>query len=429
MSIKLRVSILGGFVLIASVLLSSYAAYGWEMIPNRGVLKFPRMEAIGHISKEKMTDVGKIISVEHELSDFVGEGEIVYINIGEEAGVHEGEEFRIFRNIRIREPKIGYLVAWVGRLKVLTVEKGFSKAVIVKDFRAINIGDSLAKFDPNDPKLSTEIKLKRRTSPLDGHILMVDENRAFFGKGDVIYFNRGFRDGVEVGNCFVIYRLPGQGIVGLLETMQDVSRKKDQQAAPSMIINVGEMVVLSAQQTNATSLVIKGKVPMTRGERFTTVPCGWEHMEVESEEELVKEEETVAALPKEEPPTEEVEKIQEPEAEVKAFPEKDVNFDFDRYNLTEEAREILGEKAAWLKTNPDIKVLIEGHCDERGTNAYNLALGERRAAAVEQYLIELGIAKERLSTISYGEEMPLDPDSSEAAWTKNRRAHFVIETE
>jgi peptidoglycan-associated lipoprotein len=167
---------------------------------------------------------------------------------------------------------------------------------------------------------------------------------------------------------------------------------------------------------------------MATGEKFTaTTPCEWEAMQIkEPEKEIVKEEVAVAALPKEEAPLEEEkERIQEPEA--KAFPEVDVLFNFDRYALTDDSREILKEKADWLEMNGDIRVLIEGHCDERGTNAYNLALGERRAAAVKRYLIQLGIDEERLSTISYGEEMPLDPSTNEAAWAINRRVHFVIE--
>ena len=109
-----------------------------------------------------------------------------------------------------------------------------------------------------------------------------------------------------------------------------------------------------------------------------------------------------------------------------AFVNEDIHFAFDSFLLDAEAERILGDKAAWLQDNADASVQIEGHCDERGTSAYNLALGERRANAVQQYLMVLGIAADRLSTISYGEEQPLDPGHDEAAWSRNRRAHFVI---
>ncbi len=105
---------------------------------------------------------------------------------------------------------------------------------------------------------------------------------------------------------------------------------------------------------------------------------------------------------------------------------KDIHFDFDRYEVRREDEEILKEDAAWLKKNPRMKVQVEGHCDERGTVEYNLALGERRASYAKQYLVSLGIASDRISTISYGKERPLDTGHNEEAWAKNRRVHFVV---
>jgi peptidoglycan-associated lipoprotein len=108
------------------------------------------------------------------------------------------------------------------------------------------------------------------------------------------------------------------------------------------------------------------------------------------------------------------------------FENEDILFEFDSASLSAEAQEILRAKAAWLKANPGARVIIEGHCDERGTNEYNLALGDRRAFSAKSFLVDLGIADSRLTTISYGEEQPVDIGSSEDAWAKNRRAHFVI---
>ncbi|UCD86162.1 MAG: peptidoglycan-associated lipoprotein Pal [Deltaproteobacteria bacterium] len=103
-----------------------------------------------------------------------------------------------------------------------------------------------------------------------------------------------------------------------------------------------------------------------------------------------------------------------------------VYFDFDEYILTEEARETLNENAEWLREHPGAKIQIEGHCDERGTVEYNLALGQKRAESTRDYLVTLGIDNKQMSTISYGEEVPADPDHNEQAWVKNRRAEFVI---
>jgi peptidoglycan-associated lipoprotein len=108
------------------------------------------------------------------------------------------------------------------------------------------------------------------------------------------------------------------------------------------------------------------------------------------------------------------------------FENEDILFEFDSASLSAEAQEILRAKAAWLRENPRARVMIEGHCDERGTNEYNLALGDRRAFSSKSFLVDLGIADSRLTTISYGEERPLDSRSTEDAWAQNRRAHFVI---
>jgi len=101
-----------------------------------------------------------------------------------------------------------------------------------------------------------------------------------------------------------------------------------------------------------------------------------------------------------------------------------IHFDFDQYVLTSEAKDTLARNAELLKAAPSIKVQIEGHCDERGSDEYNLALGEKRALATKNYLASLGVATDRMSIISYGEEIPLDPAHTEAAWAKNRRADF-----
>lgn len=103
-----------------------------------------------------------------------------------------------------------------------------------------------------------------------------------------------------------------------------------------------------------------------------------------------------------------------------------IYFNFDRYDLSAEAQAILVNNSNFLKTNADQKVRIEGYCDERGSDEYNLALGERRALATQKYLESLGVAKDRLNVISYGEEMPLDPAQNEAAYSMNRRAEFKV---
>jgi peptidoglycan-associated lipoprotein len=106
-------------------------------------------------------------------------------------------------------------------------------------------------------------------------------------------------------------------------------------------------------------------------------------------------------------------------------PLRDIFFDYDSFDLDDSARQTLQENAEWLKDHPTTRVEVEGHCDDRGTVEYNLALGAKRAAAAKHYLVDLGISGDRITTISYGEELPICTEESEDCWARNRRAHFV----
>jgi len=107
-------------------------------------------------------------------------------------------------------------------------------------------------------------------------------------------------------------------------------------------------------------------------------------------------------------------------------PLSDINFDFDSSAISPDARKILNANADFLLKNKVSSIVVEGHCDERGTAEYNMALGERRAQETKKYLVNLGINASKITTISYGNERPLDTGSNEEAWAKNRRAHFVV---
>ncbi|MFH1489047.1 MAG: peptidoglycan-associated lipoprotein Pal [Pseudomonadota bacterium] len=122
----------------------------------------------------------------------------------------------------------------------------------------------------------------------------------------------------------------------------------------------------------------------------------------------------------------ELERAQKLRGEIQVFESEHIYFDFDKSELKEPAKAVLIKKAGWLRENPKYMVRIEGHCDERGTNEYNLALGERRANAAWKFMNALGVSGDRLSTISYGEERPADPGHKETAWSKNRRDEFKL---
>ena len=165
------------------------------------------------------------------------------------------------------------------------------------------------------------------------------------------------------------------------------------------------------------------------------VMAGCPKKTVVKEEALAKREaeQTKGMKPKEEQGAKEFERSlvakKEPGIEGEVFESKllkDIHFDFDKYDIRPGDAEILKGNAALLKKYPKVKIQIEGHCDERGTIEYNLALGERRANSTMKYLTSLGMPADRISTISYGKEKPLDPGHNEEAWAKNRRAHPIV---
>ena len=112
--------------------------------------------------------------------------------------------------------------------------------------------------------------------------------------------------------------------------------------------------------------------------------------------------------------------------EVRAFEAQGIYFDFDKSEIKADAKAVLEKKAAWLRANSSYKVKIEGNCDERGTNEYNLALGDRRAKSAQKFLNALGISMDRMSTISYGEEKPVCKEKNEKCWAQNRRDDFKL---
>ncbi|MEW6410116.1 MAG: peptidoglycan-associated lipoprotein Pal [Nitrospirota bacterium] len=157
--------------------------------------------------------------------------------------------------------------------------------------------------------------------------------------------------------------------------------------------------------------------------------CAKKVVKEEPAKEVVKE---AAPAPKEAPKPAPAPVAEKPIVEAKrvAVEEapalKDIHFDFDKYNIRDDAKPVLEKNAEWLIKNKNVKIQIEGHCDERGTSEYNMGLGERRAKSTKDYLVKLGVDANRITTISYGKERPLCTEKNEACWQKNRRSHFVV---
>ncbi|MGC0773454.1 MAG: peptidoglycan-associated lipoprotein Pal [Candidatus Acidiferrum sp.] len=196
------------------------------------------------------------------------------------------------------------------------------------------------------------------------------------------------------------------------------------QANPSSI-NKGDSSTLSWTSTDATTLTIspevgavtaQGSTKVTPSDSTTyTITASGPGGSADSSARV-----TVTAPPP--PPVE-----QGPSDEELFLKEvKDAYFDFNKADIREDARTALGQTADFLRNHPQIKVTIEGHCDERGSTEYNLVLGDRRAAAVKAYLVSLGISADRMNTVSYGKEKPFCTESNEECWQSNRRGHFVM---
>lgn len=158
--------------------------------------------------------------------------------------------------------------------------------------------------------------------------------------------------------------------------------------------------------------------------------CAKKVVKEEPAKEVVKE---AAPAPKEAPkPTPPAPVAEKPIVEAKRVAVEeapalaDIHFDFDKYNIRDDAKPILEKNASWLIKNKNVKIQIEGHCDERGTSEYNMGLGERRSKSTKDYLVKLGVDANRITTISYGKERPLCTEHNEACWQKNRRSHSVV---
>jgi peptidoglycan-associated lipoprotein len=195
------------------------------------------------------------------------------------------------------------------------------------------------------------------------------------------------------------------------------------------------MIVSCAQKTTT----VEPEKPAVTEEKKEAEETKEEQVEKKTEEAKAptpeREEKKVEVAREEEekePEKETPKKVEVKQAEVdvdlgmRTFEGEKIYFDYDKSELKPEARFVLKRKAEWLRNNPEFSARIEGHCDERGTNEYNLALGERRANAAWRFLNALGISGSRLTTISYGEERPADPEHNQDAWSKNRRDEFRL---
>jgi peptidoglycan-associated lipoprotein len=376
-------------------------ARAWKILPKEGIFVYPRIDGVGYLTEKVPQGIGKVRTTLAEKAVHIGEGETVYLDVGSRQGIKVGDRLKAFSLDKPRELRDMRIVVMEARLLVTAVKEDEAEATVEDSYRSLSLGARVERYEPRDSK----IKLKPAVPSLVGRIIWSYENLVSFGEGDVVFLDKGSAHGVEPGQCYQIFRTPMEDVDRPLPSER--GKKKDHITAA-----VGELIVLRTEDNTSAALVRKSSLPLERGDRFRA-GCP-----LEKELKPVQ----VAAPPK--PAPEGEDKLKKAKEE---FENRDVLFPYDSYVLTQEARELLQEKAKFLQQNPGLKTLIEGHCDERGTKEYNLALGDRRAQAAKRYLTGLGVSPERMKTVSYGKERPIDPGHNEQAWAKNRRAHFLLQ--
>lgn len=396
--------------------------------------------------------------------------DVVYIDFGSELGASKGDQFTILSQGRtIHHPvlkegsrvmgildyqrtmaqpnptyftrpgkMIGRLVNPLGVLKIIESKPGSSKAIIQEVYSAISQGDYIIPFEKTSaPPRNPEAK---GDESLEGYVVAYLMEHSLGGLNDIVYIDLGSDNGVTPGDRFEVFVTPIK--------KQEKHWNQYQEAAGTPMIPhvIAELQVLDSQRETSTGIVISSRyaIPLGAPIRYKPVDVvspplanvaalknapayatADNEFPLESPTEDFSDEEPFAGFD-----SDVIEKNTKANAPLMAFAPslemKDIHFSFDQYALDKVSREIMLQNLEYLKKSPNIHTQIQGHCDERGTNNYNLALGERRANTIKNFLQSQGIQKHRLHLISYGEESPVCHESGENCWRHNRRVHFMV---
>ncbi len=430
-----------------------------------------------YFTENKLKQAGFILSETDSVGTIIdnvdghgtyGVGEYVFIDLGKEHGIAKGDKFTVFsrgRHIRhpvlygeekegipdyerpLAEPHktffsrvgrfVGYMVRELGILEVVEVTDGASKAIVKESYQPLHDGALITPFVKLNapPRLP---KAKAGEPRQEGYVIAFRRESYQAGLNDIVYIDRGLKDNVRPGDRFEFYKVP---------TVEEADWNELQPRVQPLIPQViGEMQVLKVQEETATGVITNSQNPIKLGQHIRYKPVDIVPKPLDQVAslqaapdytprvmEIIQEEEPVVETVAEESPFSDfTDPLAEPVEEAKLLdyiPSPDmanVHFEFDQHAIDSHAETTLQKHAAYLKDHPYVKVQIEGHADDRGTNNYNLALGERRAEAVRDYLISLGVEEDRMSVISYGEEKPTCFESSETCWQENRKVHFLV---
>jgi peptidoglycan-associated lipoprotein len=320
-------------------------------------------------------------------------GDVGYLKIKPTTDVKVGDQLTIFRSVKqiyhpLTREYMGQMIRVLGVVEIIKEsDDGVAESKVILAFDALARGDLLKAFAVPPPVPAQQVS----NDPLRGVIVDFKEQRQVIASLDVLYIDKGELDGVALGDRFAVIR-PG---------------RRQSATDRSLDLTVAEIKVVSLQAHTATAYVLQSTDGLQRGDLITRLPAPPVTTAIP------------ASIPKAVPA--------EPSASAKPLPRRfeDIFFDFDRWELSDNAKKTLTEQAAILKQNPTATVTIEGYADERGTPQYNVALGEKRAQAVRQFLAGLGVGNV-VKVVSYGKDRPLCAEDTEMCHSKNRRTHLAL---
>ncbi len=325
---------------------------------------------------------GTVAGARQAKSLFAGD-DVLYVRFPRETAIQTGDHFTLYKPAQpvfhpITGAFIGRLITILGIVEVTTVPVDeVSKARIVRSFDSISPGNPVMPYKAPPPVPDQGAS----DGSVSGVIVEFKAPRQLTAQGDIVYIDRGAADGVSLGDRFTVIRLGTR--------QSPTTRLPDEPVA--------ELKIIGLQEQTATAYVTKSLDTLRRGDVIIQLSSREERAGAP----LAAVTEAPRALP------------------------TDIYFAFDRWDLSEDGKMDLADIAEFLKEHPAAKLLIEGHCDERGSREYNLVLGEKRAQEVRRYLLNLGVTNP-LNITSYGKERPVCTEPDETCYARNRRAHLVI---
>jgi len=344
---------------------------------------------------------GRVVGA-RDAKQLFGMGDVLYVRVLPDANVKVGDRLTLYRPTKqvyhpITRDPMGRVMIILGILQVTTETKeNVVSTRIERAFDSISLGDFVMPF-----QLPPTVPAQQTTSgPVTGVIVDFKDLRQLTAQSEIVYIDRGETDGVALGDRFSVIR-PGR-------------RHSLMTKNPDVVL--AEIKVIGLQPRTATTYVVKSIDAVHRGDIVSRMPPP-----------SVKEAPKAEGTPKAEGAPTAVAKVTPPEAPSLPLPKglEDVYFDFDKWALTDQAKNTLTAQAELLKQNANAAITIEGYADERGGTEYNRSLGEKRALEVRRFLTELGVSNP-ITVMSFGKDKPVCTERDEACYAKNRRVHLLV---